>query len=144
AIVVQLKPVVKSNGSADSGQWSVDGLQGGQPTTTVHCPLPADKSNRARAECDDKFRSPTVAGPDPGRTAMPLRNLPDDRKSRAGPLDFSPDGPLKKLKNAFRIAGRHSGAAVADDDSFAHRFGGPGLIGDNLDLGRLAVARELE
>src|SRR6266508_1012308 len=71
----------------------------------------------ALTECDDKLRTAALPRLHPSISAVALRDLPDDGKAGAGPLDFSPDGSLEKLKNAFGVLRRHSGTAVTDGDT---------------------------
>jgi hypothetical protein len=71
----------------------------------------------ALTECDDKLRTAALARLYPSISAVAFGDLPDDGKASAGPLDFSPDGSLEKLKDAFGVLQRHSGTTVADGDT---------------------------
>ena len=101
-------------------------------------------SHDAVSELHDELRTAPLARTHPGQAAVPLGNLPDNRQARSRPLDFASDGPLKELKDAFGVAGRHAGTAIAHDQTFADRVDGPGPIRDDFDVGLLTVAGEFE
>src|SRR5262247_1344633 len=69
----------------------------------VECPLLMSGSFQifAVGEGDDKFRTAAFAGLYPSAAAMAFRNLPNDGKPRAGPLDLSANSSLKQLKYAL-------------------------------------------
>lgn len=98
----------------------------------------------AVTERDDKLRPAPLAWLYPGAPTVSLGYLSHDGKSRSRPLDLPSDGPLEKLKDAFRMFRRDSRAAVADSNTQDFRVLPLRLVGSDLHIRRFAVAGKLK
>src|SRR5581483_2443227 len=96
-----------------------------------------------RTEREDELRTAPFTRLHPGSPAVPFGDLPHDRQSRSGSLDFPSDRPLEELEDTFRMLRRDPRPPVANHkaDDLLVRFG---LIGGDLDFGSLTVSRKLQ